>query len=294
MRVMVIGATGVLGRPLVRRLLAEGHEVSGLARGANRVAAVRSTGAKPVLGDLFDVDSLAGALSGHDAVANVATRIPDARHAMTMAGWAENDRVRIEGSTALAAAVRRVDELGIVVQEGISFVYADGGDRELDEDAPVAARGNTTSSMVGHAKIAELAGEGRTAVRLRLGLLVGDDAMTTAMLAAARRGSPLIIGKRTDWTVAIHPDDAAAGVAASLRAPSGVYNLAADPVRKQELGEVMAAAAGVRRPRAIPKWLANRIGLMSVLARSQRVVSTRLTEATGWRPALPTPSPAWF
>ncbi|WP_410580377.1 NAD-dependent epimerase/dehydratase family protein [Amycolatopsis sp. lyj-108] len=294
MRVMVIGATGVLGRPLVRRLLAEGHEVSGLARGEDRVAAVRETGAKPVQGSLFDVDSLAGALNGHDAVVNVATRIPDARHAMTLSGWAENDRVRIEGSRTLADAARRVDELGIVVQEGISFVYADGGDEELDEDAPLALSGNIASSTVAHANIAELADEGRTAIRLRIGLLVGDDAMTTTMLAAARRGSPLIIGRRTDWTAPIHPDDAAAGAIAALRAPSGVYNLAADPVRKQELGEAMAVAAGVRRPRAVPKWLANRLGLMSVLARSQRVVSGRLTEATGWRPERPVPGPSWF
>ncbi|GAB3715491.1 NAD(P)-dependent oxidoreductase [Amycolatopsis oliviviridis] len=294
MRVMVIGATGVLGRPLVRRLLAEGHEVSGLARGEDRIAAVRATGAKPVTGSLFDVDSLAGALNGHEAVVNVATRIPDARHAMTASGWAENDRLRIDGSRTLATAARRVGELGIVVQEGISFVYADGGDEELDEDAPLAASGHIASSTVAHANIAELADEGRTAIRLRIGLLVSDDPMTTMMLTAARRGSPLIIGRRTDWTAAIHPDDAAAGAIAALRAPSGVYNLAADPVRKQELGEAMAAAAGVRRPRALPKWLANRVGSMSVLARSQRVVSARLTEATGWRPERPVPGPSWF
>ncbi|KZB87686.1 NAD-dependent epimerase/dehydratase family protein [Amycolatopsis regifaucium] len=294
MRVMVIGATGVLGRPLVRRLLAEGHEVSGLARGEDRVAAVRATGAKPVTGSLFDVDSLAAALRGHDAVVNVATRIPDARRAMRPSGWAENDRVRIEGSRTLAAAVRQVDEVGVVVQEGISFVYADGGDRELDEDAPLSLRDNIASSTVAHANVAELAAEGRTAIRLRIGNLVGDDAMTRTMLAAARRGAPLIIGRRTDWTAPIHPDDAAAGAIAALRAPSGVYNLAADPVRKQELGAAMAAAAGVRRARALPKWLADRLGVMSVLARSQRVVSTRLTEATGWRPERPVPRPSWF
>ncbi|MGK4594405.1 NAD-dependent epimerase/dehydratase family protein [Amycolatopsis sp. w19] len=294
MRVMVIGATGMLGRPLVRRLLAEGHEVSGLARDVDRVAAVRATGAEPARGSLFDVDSLAGALRRHDAVVNVATRIPDARRAMKLSGWAENDRVRITGSQTLAAAVRRVGELGIVVQEGISFVYADGGDEELDEDAPLALRGNIASSTMAHANIAELADEGRTAIRLRIGLLVGDDPMTRTMLAAARRGSPLVFGRRTDWTAAIHPDDAAGGAIAALRAPSGVYNLAADPVRKQELGEAMAAAAGVRRPRALPKWLANRLGLMAVLARSQRVVSTRLTEATGWRPERPVPGPSWF
>ena len=293
MRVMVIGATGVLGVPAVQRLLTDGHEVSGLARNPERTAAVRDTGAKPVLGDLFDVSSLAGALRGHDAVLNLATRIPGPRTAARRSGWAENDRIRLEGSACLAAAVRQVDELHTVVQEGISFSYADGGDRELDEDAPLRPVGVVASSVVAHENIAALTADGRTAVRLRLGTLVSGDAMTVALLAA-RRGAPLIFGSRTDWTTAIHPTDAAAAVVAALGAPSGVYNVGAPPVLKQQLGEAMATAAGISRARAVPKWLATRFTMTEPLARSQRVISTRLTEATGWRPALPVPGPAWF
>lgn len=294
MRVMVIGATGVLGVPAIQRLLTDGHEVSGLARNPDRTAAVRDTGAKPVLGDLFDVSSLAGALRGHDAVLNLATRIPDARAAMRRSGWAENDRIRREGSACLAAAVRQVDELRTVVQEGISFPYADGGDHELDEDAPLRPVGVVASSVVAHENTAALTADGRTAVRLRIGTLISGDAMTLTLLAAARRGAPLIFGSRTDWTTAIHTADAAAAAVAALGAPSGVYNVGAPPVLKQQLGEAMAAAAGISRPRAVPKWLISRFTMTEPGARSQRVVSTRLTEATGWRPALPVPGPAWF
>jgi nucleoside-diphosphate-sugar epimerase len=292
MRVMVIGATGVLGGPAVARLLDAGHEVSGLARTTGRVAAVQATGAKPVVGDLFDEAALATALRGHDAVLNLATRIPGAKELTRKAGWAENDRIRTAGSASLAAAVRRVEEVRTVVQEGISFVYADGGDRELDEEAPLRPRGVTASSVVAHANVAALTD--RTVVRLRIGTLVGADAMTLALLASARRGLPLIMGSRTDWTTAIHPSDAAAAAVAALEAPSGVYNVGAPPVTKAELGAAMAGAAGVRKARAVPKWLVSRLPMAEPMGRSQRVVSGKLTEATGWRCALPVPGPDWF
>ncbi|GAA3572437.1 NAD(P)-dependent oxidoreductase [Amycolatopsis ultiminotia] len=294
MRVMVIGATGVLGVPAVQQLLTEGHEVSGLVRAESRTRAVRETGAKPVPGDVFDLDALTAALRGHDAVLNLATRIPAVKRAAFRSAWAENDRLRTSGTQTLAAAIRRVDEVGIVVQEGISLAYADGGESELDEEAPLDARFPTATSVVGHANIAALEADGRTAVRLRIATLVGDDAMTKAQLAAARHGAPLITGRRTAWTTAVHPDDAAAAAVAALRAPSGTYNVGATPVRKQQLGEAMAAAAGIPHPRALPQWAASLFGPMSVLARSQRIISTRLTEATGWQPNHRTPGPEWF
>jgi nucleoside-diphosphate-sugar epimerase len=290
MRVMVIGATGVLGRPAVTRLLAAGHEVSGLARDASRGPAIEATGAEPVAGDLFTPTSLAAALRGHDAVLNLATRIP--RKVTSKSAWAENDHVRLAGSAALAAAVRQVDEVRIVVQEGISFVYAEGGDRLLTEDAPLRPRGVTASSVVAHANVAAL--EDRTVVRLRIGTLVGPDAMTSALLAAARRGAPLIMGSRSDWTTAIHPSDAAAAAVAALGAPSGVYNVGAPAVVKGTLGAAMAAAAGVRKARAVPKWLVSRLAMAEPMGRSQRVDSGKLMEATGWRCERPVPGPEWF
>ncbi|WP_290049671.1 NAD-dependent epimerase/dehydratase family protein [Amycolatopsis solani] len=286
MRVLVIGATGVLGRPAVTRLLALGHEVSALTRSASRVPA----GVTAVAGDLFSADALVTALRGHDAVINLATRIP--RKVTSKKAWAPNDRVRVSGSAALAAAVRRVEEVRIVVQEGISFVYADGGAALLTEDAPLRPRGVTASSVVAHSNVAALTD--RTVVRLRIGTLLGPDPMTAALLAAARRGAPLIMGSRTDWTTAIHPTDAAGAVVAALDAPPGVYNVGAPAVVKGELGAAMAAAAGVRRARALPKWLVSRIPLAEPMGRSQRVDSKKLMAATGWKCERPVPGPDWF
>ena len=94
--------------------------------------------------------------------------------------------------------------------------------------------------------------------------------------------------------VAVHPSDAAAGAVAALGAPAGVYNVGAPPVRKRDLGAVFAAAAGVGRARSFPGGLLKLMGGAATFGRSQRVLSTKLTEATGWRPAMPAPAVEWF
>ncbi|HVV22534.1 MAG TPA: NAD(P)H-binding protein [Pseudonocardiaceae bacterium] len=295
MRVLVIGATGMIGRPAVRRLLADGHQVTGLARDESRAAVVAAQGATPVVGDLFDPDSLARVLPGHEAVLNLATRIPSPGKAMLGMGWAENDHVRRDGSAALVTAALAGDDVRVIVQEGITFYYADGGDTEITEESPVAVPNALRSSVEAHENVARFAADGgRVGVRLRIGELHGDDPMTRTMLRGARFGTPLVFGDRDGWTVVVHPSDAATGAVAALAAPSGIYNVAAPPLRKRDVGAAFAALAGVRKARAVPAGLLRMLGPAETFARSQRVVSTKLTETTGWRPRLHTPSAEWL
>jgi nucleoside-diphosphate-sugar epimerase len=292
LRVLLIGSTGVLGREAAPRLLAAGHEVAGLARNDERAGAVRRLGIEPVVGELFDPDSMAKALAGREAVLNLATRIPTGAKAMLGGGFAENDRVRAEGSRVLVEAALAGD-VRVIVQEGISFGYADGGDAELDEDAPLAPVGPLRSSLQAHANVARFAeSDGRVGVRLRIGAMIGDEPMARLLLRLARLRLPVMMGAPDTWTTTIHPSDAAAGAVAALTAPSGVYNVGATPVRRGDFARVVAEAAGVRKAHLLPRRLA--MGLAEVFARSQRVVSTRLAEATGWRPDRPTFEAAWF
>ena len=53
-RVFVAGASGALGRPLVRDLVAAGHAVTGMTRREDAAAALRATGAEAVVCDVFD------------------------------------------------------------------------------------------------------------------------------------------------------------------------------------------------------------------------------------------------
>jgi hypothetical protein len=63
MKVFVAGATGVLGRELVPRLVARGHEVAGMTRSASKRDLVRSLGARPVVADALDPDAVAQAVA---------------------------------------------------------------------------------------------------------------------------------------------------------------------------------------------------------------------------------------
>lgn len=290
MRVLLIGATGVLGREAAPRLLAAGHRLTGLARNEERAAAVRGLGIEPVIGDLLDADSLAKALDGREAVLNVATRIPTGMRLVR--GMAENDRVRSEGSRNLVAAALDAD-VRVIVQEGISFVYADGGDAELDEDAPIDAIGPLRSSLEAHANVARFAESGdRVGVRLRIAAMIGDEPFGRLLPRLARLRVPVMFGDPDGWFTTIRPPDAAAAAVAALGAPSGVYNVGATPARKSEFARAVAEAAGVRKARVMSGGLL--VGQFKAFARSHRVVSNRLTDATGWRPERPTFGAEWF
>jgi nucleoside-diphosphate-sugar epimerase len=103
---------------------------------------------------------------------------------------------------------------------------------------------------------------------------------------------PVLFGDPAGWFTAIHPSDAAAGAVAALGAPSGVYNVGATPLRKADFAREVAAAADVRKARVLRATLVP--GQLRALARSHRVVSGRLSDATGWQPARPLFGAEWF
>ena len=78
MRVFVAGATGALGVPVVRLLVADGHEVVGLTRSPSRASMVAKFGARPVIGNALDPESMNAAVvsSAPDAVIHALTAIP--------------------------------------------------------------------------------------------------------------------------------------------------------------------------------------------------------------------------
>ncbi|TCO48978.1 NAD-dependent epimerase/dehydratase family protein [Actinocrispum wychmicini] len=289
MRVLLIGSTGVLGSAALGPLLADGHQVTGLARNDERAAVIAKQGITPVVADLFDVQSLTDALHGHDAVINLATRIPVGGKLIRSSSWVENGRIRTEGSKALVAAAKAAD-VGILVQEGTVLAYADGGDAELAENAALNPVGPPAAAVAAHQAVEGFAGEGRIAVRLRIANVHGDDPLTRWILKGAKGRGPSYFGNKDGWITPIHPADVGTAIAAALSAPSGVYNVGATPVRKRDFGAVVATAAGGKKARTVPF----KIGFLKILARSQRVVSTKLTEATGWKPELPEVATNWF
>jgi nucleoside-diphosphate-sugar epimerase len=283
--IVITGSTGVIGRRAVRELLAAEHRVTGLTRSARGRERLESLGANAVEADVFDAASLRRAFEGADAVVNLLTHVPSAERMADPSAWEENDRVRTEASAAIARAARAAGAQRLV-QESIAFVYADGGDAWLDEDAPVAGGGVTTTALTAERNARELF-DG-DAVVLRFGLFMGPDSTSTlAALEAARGGASSAVGPPGAYRPTLWLDDAAAAIAAALRAPAGIYNVAdTDPATNAEIDAALAAAVGVQalRPQAPQD---------GPRARSQRVSNRRLREVSGWAPRVRAGTESW-
>jgi nucleoside-diphosphate-sugar epimerase len=281
MKVFVTGATGVIGRRAVAQLVAAGHEVRAVSRSAEKDALVRSLGAEPVSVSLFDVEALTAAMAGHDAVANLATKIPTIAHAALPGAWDENNRIRSEGSAALVDAAIAAG-VGRFIQESITFTYPDSGDAWIDA-ASTAIDPPTFGASVAEAEAstARFTANGGTGIVLRFGIFYAADAAhTQSMVNGARRGVSVVAGRPDAYQSMIHADDAAAAVVAALGAPAGTYDVVDDePLTKRAAAEVLG---GVLR---IPGSMAKLGGSYAeIMVRSQRVSNQRFKDATGWSP----------
>ena len=287
MRVFVAGATGVLGRRAVARLVAAGHQVTGVARSPEKAALLESLGARPVAVDLFDADAVRGAVAQHDAVVNLATKIPPVAQMAHTSAWAENERIRREASANLVDGAIAAGAT-VFVQESLAFLYGEHGDAWLD----AASTPWTPSTFSGSMQAAEenverFRAHGGRGVVLRFGRFYAPESdQTIATIRAARRGLILDVGAADSYAPMIHADDAATAVVAALDAPGGTYDIVDDePLTRAQQSAGLAAAVGRRRLWGAPKWAAPKMS--SFLAASQRVSNRAFREATTWRPTSP-------
>ena len=78
MRILIAGANGAIGRPLVRRLRANQHEVFALTHSPHSAPALKEIGAEPVIADALDAAAVKAAVRRiqPDAVINELTSLP--------------------------------------------------------------------------------------------------------------------------------------------------------------------------------------------------------------------------
>jgi nucleoside-diphosphate-sugar epimerase len=290
MRIFLTGASGVIGRRLTPQLVAAGHQVSAVSRSPERSAMLEGWGARPVMVDLFDADSIARAIPGNDAVINLATHIPHTSARMLLPGaWRENDRIRRISSgllvdSALANGAQQF------IQESFAPVYAPQDDAWITEESPLwPVRYNRT--VIDAERAAErFARSGGAGIVLRFAGFYGPDSTHFGdMLQSVRRGMLPLPGDLEAFCSFVSHDDAATAVAAALGLPSGAYNVADDdPVTRRVLGDTLATLLGVKPPRPLPKWVSRLLGsLGELLSRSQRISNRKLRESSAWRPRYP-------
>lgn len=294
--VLVTGATGVLGRTVIPKLVAAGHRIRALVHSAKGNDLLRDLGAEPVAASLFEPASLQAALSGSDAVIHLATRIPPSRKLRFPGAWAQNDRIRREGTTnlvevALAAGVETF------IYPSFVWVYADSSDRWTDvTNGVLAPLRLLESTLTAEAQVARFARAGRRGVSLRLGLIYGPESpQTRELVAYARRGLAMVLGPDDAYVPSLWVQDAAAAIVAALRAPSDVYDIVDDqPLTNKETAAAMGAALkrDLRRP---PTWLGWLVSgdVAIAMARSRRISNQRFKAVTSWGPSVPCAREGW-
>ncbi|HSJ08171.1 MAG TPA: NAD-dependent epimerase/dehydratase family protein [Longimicrobiales bacterium] len=295
--VFVTGATGVLGRPVLRRLTADGHRVKAVARSAANDALLGELGAVPVNVDIFDRRAVEPALAGCHAVLHLATRIPQLRAMGSRDAWRENDRLRAEATQVLVDAALAAG-VSAFVYPSVCFFYPDAGDDWIEAAEPFETPDVMRSTLVAEAEVARFTAAGGRGLTLRMAGFYGVDVPSTAeMLAVARRGVSPVIGRPRAYQPLVWADDAAAAVvAALLEAPAGVYDVVDDePLTRGELVPLIAAAAG-RQRLVVPPVLLARLAAgkdATFAARSQRVSNRRLRSVTGWQPQVRDAREGW-
>ena len=139
MKILVAGATGALGRQLVPRLVAGGHEVIGMTRDPSKREAVFALGATPVVVDALDPDAVARAVAEAEpeVIVHQLTALSgslDLRHFER--DFALTNRLRTEGTDHLLAAGRAVGVRRFVAQSYAGWPFARSGGAGQDRGRP--------------------------------------------------------------------------------------------------------------------------------------------------------------
>jgi nucleoside-diphosphate-sugar epimerase len=137
MRILIAGASGAIGRALVRRLRANQHEIFALTQSRDSASRLKEIGAEPVIADAQDAAAVKAAVGRirPDAVINELTSLPRHYTPAEMKAAAERDReVRVEGNVNLLAVLRDAGVRRYLLQSS-GFWYAPGAGL-ADESAP--------------------------------------------------------------------------------------------------------------------------------------------------------------
>jgi nucleoside-diphosphate-sugar epimerase len=301
MRVFVAGATGEIGKQLVPRLVAAGHEVHGMTRSEAKQAMLDELGAVPVVADALDPDQVAEAVgrARPEVIVHELTAIGalDMRHFDR--DFALTNRLRTEGTDHLLSAGQAVGVRRFVAQSyGAWFYVRTGGPVKSEEDPldPTLAREmRETLAAIGHLEEAVLGAWWTEGIVLRYGAFYGPG---TSMARGGeqfelvrRRKFPLVGDGGGVWSFIHIADAAEATVAATERGHRGVYNVVDDdPAPVAEWLPALAQTLGAKKPTRVPRFVgrlfAGEAGMVA-MTDARGASNAKAKRELGWRPAHP-------
>jgi nucleoside-diphosphate-sugar epimerase len=289
MTVFVAGASGAIGMPLVRALVARRYEVAALTRTPEKADSLRALGATPAVADALDAAALERVVvdARPSLVIHQLTALPKAG-VRTARDLEPTNRLRTEGTRNLIAAAVSAGSRRMIIgsfaplhapitnvppemQNGIDAV------RSMEAQALAAAERGLLEAVV-----------------LRYGLFYGPgNPATQHMIALARkRMLPVVRGDRSLLPF-IHIDDAVNATVASLtRGQSGaIYDIVDDHAASMtEMVIDLAKEVGAKRPITVPSWLPRLLAPYLARITSLRVPlsNAKARAELGWAPSYPT------
>lgn len=270
MRVLLVGGTGAIGRPLIPRLRQAGHEVFATTRREARTAVLAELGARPLILEALDRQAVLRIVmeTKPEVIINQLTDLSAPFSPRRYEQWLEStNRLRTEGAQHLVEAALQAGTR-IMISQSIAFAYAWSGDGLKDEDDPLIEDQPEFRPAVESLRALERLTLETPEIRgvvLRYGYLYGP-ATTYAhdgdVAQMVRKRRFPVIGAGTGCFSFVHVEDAAAGTVDALQSSrSGSFNIVDDdPAEVREWLPAYAEALGAPPPRRIPPWLARLAG----------------------------------
>jgi nucleoside-diphosphate-sugar epimerase len=263
-KVFVAGATGAIGTPLVRQLLAAGHEVTGMTRRPERAERLREAGAEAVVCDVYDAERLEQVVvaAAPEAVVHLLTDLPSKLDPRADLG--PNNRIRTEGTRNLLAAAEAAGARRLVA-ESVGFFYRLEGEGLKTEEDPLDIEGEAPLGEAVRAVVdleRQVVDAGGLA--LRFGWIYGPGtyySVDGSQAAEVRKRRLPIVGDGAGVFSMLHVEDAASAILAALEyGEPDVYNVVDDdPAPMREWLPEFAEALGAKPPLRAPAWLARRV-----------------------------------
>jgi nucleoside-diphosphate-sugar epimerase len=267
MKILVAGATGVVGRRMTPMLVQAGHDVLGTTRRPERARSLIEQGVRPLVLDVMDAEATREVVARErpDVIIHQLTDLTDV-------DFKANAQLRIEGtrnlvSAALAAGVETM------IAQSIAWLCVPGDTPAVETD-PLDP---TAPGYAGVAALEESVARMTRGVVLRYGLFYGPGTWYAPDGLMAERARTGTLRPASAWTSFVHIDDAAAAAAvAALEWPAGIVNIVDDePATTAEWLPHFCKAAGAPAPELEPSS-----------AVTGRPISNAKARGLGWRPRV--------
>jgi 2-alkyl-3-oxoalkanoate reductase len=298
MRVLVAGATGVVGRQLVPQLVAAGHRVTGTTRSAAKADTIHAAGAEAAVVDGLDAVGVGEvvAKAEPEVVIHQMTALSgdfDLRHFGRT--FATTNELRTTGLDNLLAAAQASGARRIIAQSFAGFPSIRSGgpvkteDDPYDPNPPEAMRSTLEAIKYLERTVIASPLEG---IVLRYGPLYGPGSSDVMVDILKRRQLPVIGNGGGVWSFVHVQDAASAAVAALDRGAPGIYNVVDDePAPVSVWLPVLARSVGAKPPLRVPAWLGRLVAgeaAVSMMTQVRGASNAKAKRELGWTPAWPT------